>query len=86
MKLKIGQKVKWNGIESKNDTYSNLLKGMEGIVIEHYSGDNGTSDIIGYDDSDPIIDMGYEEYYIIDFGKCGTRCIDKEDIKGRLIL
>ena len=85
-KLIMGQKVIWNGGEAKYDAFDWLKKGMFGFVIKHQPEIIGTGRVLDYsDDGEPIVDEGIREYWTIDFGRAGLRCIDKEDINDRLI-
>jgi len=81
MKLKIGQKVIWIGTESKYDQYEWLKKGMIGSVIEYHPGVKGTGRILSYyEDGEPMIDVGIEEWWTIDFGVAGKRAAHVDSI------
>jgi len=88
MRLQIGQEVTWNGGEAKYDNYDWLKKGMLGTVIKYHPEIKATGKVLDYDSEtgEAIIDIGIREYWTIDFGRAGLRCIDKADLKDRLTL
>jgi len=84
--MKVGQKVIYNGTEVKYDDFEWLKKGCIGKVVKYSPEIKGTGRILDYDSyREPIIDIGIREYWTVDYGKCGRKCFEREDI-GKTIL
>lgn len=81
MQLKIGQRVKWNGSESKHGKCNWLRRGMTGIVTNYHPAIRGTGLIFNN-----VIDTGLIAYWTICFGAAGTRCVDRTNMSRCIII
>ena len=80
--LKIGDKIKYCGGESQTEPWDWIMPGMIGVVKKHHPEVRGTGVIL--DDEENLVDNGLSEWWEVDFGKAGPKCVEKNSVgKGK---